>query len=61
MVETFHSSTDPFLEQEASAQRSWHLGTAAMALPGQSLPQGDSAVASVTGQVRADLFVSVLL
>lgn len=30
LVETFHSSTAPFLEQEASAQRSWLLGTAGL-------------------------------
>ena len=31
MVETFHNSIAPFLVQEASAQKSWRLGTAATA------------------------------
>lgn len=34
LVETFHSSIDPFLEQEASTQRFWHLSTAAMGSSG---------------------------
>lgn len=33
-VETFHSSTAPLLMQEASAQRSWRLHTAATGSPG---------------------------
>ena len=57
MVETFHNSIAPFLVQEASAQKSWRLGTAATA--GHSLG-GDSAAAPVTGQARADFSASAL-
>lgn len=34
MFETFHSIVAPFLAREASAQRSWRLGTAATSSPG---------------------------
>lgn len=34
LVETFHSSIAPLLMQEASAQRSWRLSTAATGSPG---------------------------
>nr|XP_030725420.1 C-X-C motif chemokine 14 isoform X2 [Globicephala melas] len=34
LFETFHSSVAPFLAREASAQRSWCLGTAATSSPG---------------------------
>lgn len=34
MVETFHNSITPFLVQEASAQKSWRLGTGATSSPG---------------------------
>lgn len=57
LVETFHNSIAPFLVQEASAQKSWRLGTAATA--GHSLG-GDSAAAPVTGQARADFSASAL-
>ena len=40
LVETFHNSIAPFLAQEASAQKSWRLGTAATSSPG--LPAGHS-------------------
>nr|BAE88242.1 unnamed protein product [Macaca fascicularis] len=34
LVDTFHCSVAPFLAWEASAQRSWRLGTAATGSPG---------------------------
>ena len=34
LVETFHNSITPFLVQEASAQKSWRLGTGATSSPG---------------------------
>lgn len=40
LVETFHSSIDSFLEQEASAQRSWYLGTAATGSSGSVIASG---------------------
>lgn len=46
LVETFHSSVDSFLEQEASTQRSWHLGTAA---------SGSSGSVTASGGLRSGL------
>uniref|UniRef100_A0A9L0QZA6 Uncharacterized protein n=1 Tax=Equus caballus TaxID=9796 RepID=A0A9L0QZA6_HORSE len=46
LVETFHSSAAPFLAREASAPRSWRLGTAATGSPGLRVTTGSGKLGS---------------
>uniref|UniRef100_A0A9L0IFT9 Chemokine interleukin-8-like domain-containing protein n=1 Tax=Equus asinus TaxID=9793 RepID=A0A9L0IFT9_EQUAS len=47
LVETFHSSAAPFLAREASAPRSWRLGTAATGSPGLRVTTGSGKLGSL--------------